>query len=184
MILLHTGQTACHKRFNSGPIVPFGAEIHHTPISQKDKQRPNQFGKKMLPSICMDRALRVGGCTGDWLIADWEDIEYLPATGVHVKRFKSQEVGIITVPRKHMFPCAGGVAGNFKKKALKARATWKQATKSHQQLVLSTEDEDDFWSMSGEKIYRHHVAPRESTTRSSRIIVPNFSSVHRRAQAN
>ena len=35
-----------------------------------------------------------GGWTGDFVIADWPDIENEVASHVHVKRFKFEEVGI------------------------------------------------------------------------------------------
>ena len=46
-----------------------------------------------------------GGWTGALLIADWDETERYAASDVHAKRFKFQEIGVITV-RGDNFPCA------------------------------------------------------------------------------
>ena len=61
--------------------------------SQKTKGLLHQFGKKMFPAIFIGYALISGeGWTGDWIIADWHDIENNVASEVHVARLKSKEV--------------------------------------------------------------------------------------------
>ena len=99
----HTRQTGRQKvtvrpRFGTSfdcPNVPFGAEIYLNPISTKDKCRVHQCGTKMLPGRFMGYSLTSGeGWTGDLIIVDWHDVETIVASEVHVKRFKSKEVGI------------------------------------------------------------------------------------------
>ena len=67
------------------------------PISTKDKSRLHQIGKQMLPGTSIGCALKSGGDwteTEDLIIAHWHNIENHVASEVHVKRFKSKEVGI------------------------------------------------------------------------------------------
>ena len=81
------------RRFGTtfdGPVTPFGAEIYFNPFTTKDKRR-HQFGTKMLPRIYMGYTENSGGgWTGDFIIADWHDIEKNVASEVHAKRFKSK----------------------------------------------------------------------------------------------
>ena len=59
--------------------------MNHKPMSQKDKHRLHELGKKMRPGIFMEYTLRTGGgWTGDLLIADWENIHNHSATEIHV----------------------------------------------------------------------------------------------------
>ena len=52
----------------------------------------------MFPGILVGHALNSGGgWTGDVTIVDWHDTENNVASEVHVKRFKSKEVGISTI---------------------------------------------------------------------------------------
>ena len=54
-------------------------------------------------------ALRnAGGWSGDFLVADGEDLEKNIASDVHVKSFKSQEGQVTTVQGMFVFPCADG----------------------------------------------------------------------------
>ena len=70
-----------------GPIRSCGADILYKPISQKDKHRLHQFGKKVLTGIKYAPHTR-GGWTRDLPIAGWVDLEKNVASEVHVKKFK------------------------------------------------------------------------------------------------
>ena len=63
----------------------------------------------MLPGKFTGYALNSGGgWTGDLIIADWHDIEKYVASEVHVKRFKSEEVGFKKLQDVFTFLCANG----------------------------------------------------------------------------
>ena len=92
--------------------------------------------------------------SGDLLIADWDDLVKNIASEVHVKRLKSEEVQVTTVQGKCVTPCADGPLkqeghvvsrhlrfDNFKNKTMTREATLTRR-------------------ISGDYVYRHHVAPR------------------------
>ena len=80
---------------SDGSVIPFGAAISFNPIFTKDNCRLHQFGTKMDPGIFNRHALNSGGgWTRGMIIADWHNIENNVASDVHVKRFKSREVGL------------------------------------------------------------------------------------------
>ena len=70
---LADGETPYERRFGEplkGPIIPPGAMVEYHPISIRDQSRLHQFGKKVLPGICLGYALVVGEIwKGDILIA-------------------------------------------------------------------------------------------------------------------
>ena len=66
------------------------------PIATKDKSRLRQVRYKGARRN-KQHALHLGGGTRDLIIADWHDSENNVAFEVHVKRFKSKEIGIINV---------------------------------------------------------------------------------------
>ena len=52
-----------------GPIIPFGSLVDYHPISTKDQSKIHQFGKKVLPGLCLGYALYAGGIwKGDVLV--------------------------------------------------------------------------------------------------------------------
>ena len=72
--LLADGKTPCERRFGEsfkGPLIPFGALLEYLPISERDKPRIHQFGKKVSSGILIGYALIAGRIwKGDVLIAD------------------------------------------------------------------------------------------------------------------
>ena len=81
------------------------------PISTKDKSRLHPIEKQMLPGTSIGYALKSGGGwteTEDLIIAHWHNIENHVASEVHVKRFKSKEVGIKKLQEASICPCADG----------------------------------------------------------------------------
>ena len=58
------------------PIILFGSMVECHPISAKDQSRHHQFGKKVLPGICLGYALHADRIwRGDILVADIEELE-------------------------------------------------------------------------------------------------------------
>ena len=57
-------ETPYERRFGErfkGQVTPSGAMVDVHPISAKDESRLHQFGKKVLPGICLGHALVAGG---------------------------------------------------------------------------------------------------------------------------
>ena len=88
--LLSDGKTPYERRFGEpfkGPIIPFAAVVESHPISVRDRLRLHQFGKKVLPGICLGCELIAGGnWKGDILIADLEDLEKLDASEIYPRK--------------------------------------------------------------------------------------------------
>ena len=127
------------KRFDvpcNGPIKSFGATISHRPISQKDKQRLDQFGNSA-PGRFMGYALPAGEWSGDLLIADSDDLEKKHRLrSRRPERFKSQEVQVTTahgntschvmmdlLSKKDTSSLDLSVTDNFKKKTMMREAS-------------------------------------------------------------
>ena len=67
------------EKFSQGPVIPFGSmmECRHL-ISAKDQRRLHQFGKKILPGMCLGYALCAGRIwEGAIMAADIEELEKL-----------------------------------------------------------------------------------------------------------
>ena len=63
------------RKTTEGPIIPFGAEVQCRPISTNDQSRLHQFGKKVLPGICLGYALVARRIwKGDIMVADIEEL--------------------------------------------------------------------------------------------------------------
>ena len=73
------GETAWKLRFGedfSGPIIPFGNEVHYYPSCPEDKKRLHKYGDKLLPGIFVGYDQRCGGgWTGALLVIDQEEID-------------------------------------------------------------------------------------------------------------
>ena len=116
----------------------------------------------MLPGIFTRHELRAGGgWSGDLLTADWEDLDNLSASTMHVKKFNRQEV-----PQESTlsFPCADGSLKVFELPR-PHRGEWAAEGNLMQEVgETSFEDEDGkhFGSMSGDVTYRHHEVHRST----------------------
>ena len=175
------GKTPYERRFGKpfgGPVIPFGSLVEYHPIA-KDQSRIHQFGKKVLPGLFLGYALYAGGIwKGDVLIADLEELETIDASEIYSKRLNAKEV-IFPKQGEFIFPIADG----------RIKIPWRRsrtenihfdtaATNSrighvdflgesegsfpqlHDSLPVAGEAMNDFWSMSGSIIHRHHVEPR------------------------
>ena len=180
--LLSDGKTPYERRFGQpfkGPIIPFGSLVEYHPITAKDQSRIHQFGKKVLPGLFLGYALYAGGIwKGDVLIADLEELETMDASEIYSKRLNAKEV-IFPKQGEFIFPIADG-----RIKTLGGDQELRTSTlirhrpiqgdshidflgesegslpQPHDSLPDAGEAINDFWSMSGSFIYRHHVEPR------------------------
>ena len=112
--LLADGKTPYERRFGEsfkGPIIPFGALVEYLPVSERDKARIHQFGKKVLPGIFPGYTLIVRGIwKGDILIADIEELEKLGASEIYPRTLNAKEVLITQKDGEFVFLVADGSA--------------------------------------------------------------------------
>ena len=180
--LLSDGKTPYERRFGKpfeGPVIPFGSLVEYHPITAKDQSRIHQFGKKVLPGLFLGYALYAGGIwKGDVLIADLEELETMDASEIYSKRLNAKEV-IFPKKGEFTFPIADGrIKTPGEDQALRTSTLIRPRRsrgeghvdflgesegsfpQPHDSLPVAGEAMNDFWSMSGSFIYRHHVEPR------------------------
>ena len=180
--LLSGGKTPYERRFGQpfkGPIIPFGSLVEYHPITAKDQSRIHQFGKKVLPGLFLGYALYAeGNWKGDVLIADLEELETMDASEIYSKKIQCER-GDIPKQGVFIFPIADGriktLGGDqelrtstlVRHRPIQGESTndflgeseW-SLPQPHDSLPVAGEAMNDFWSMSGSFIYRHHVEPR------------------------
>ena len=181
--LLSDGKTPCERRFGEpfkGPIIPFGSLVEYHPITAKNKPRIHHFGKKVLPGMFLGYALYAGGIwKGDVLVADLEELETMDASEIYSKRLNAKEVIFPREKGEFIFPIADGrikpLGGDQDLRTSSLIRDRPIQGESHLDFLGESEGSlppphdsfpdageaiNDFWSMSGNFIYRHHVEPR------------------------
>ena len=153
--------------------------VEYYPITATDQSRTHQFGKKVLPGLFLGYALYAGGIwKGDVLIADLKELETMDASEIYSKRLNAKEV-IFPKQGEFIFPIADG-----RIKTLRGDQDLRTSTlvrhrpiqgesnidflgesegslpQPHDSFPDAGEAINDFWSMPGNFIYRHHVEPR------------------------
>ena len=170
--LLSDGKTPYERRFGiqfNGQVIPFGAMVEYHPISAKDLSRLHQFGPKVLPCIFLGYVLYAGRIwKGDILVADIEELEKMDASEIHAKRLNAKEV---------LTPMNGEISGEGQvlrtstlirdrqdrgeeQENLQGESDGSSSTLRQDSSWYDGEAKSDFWSISGDFIYRHHVEPR------------------------
>ena len=151
--LLSDGKTPYERQFGipfDGPVILLGAMVEYHPNSAKDLSRLHQLGPNVLPGILLGFALDVGGIwKGDILVADIEELEQMDASEIYAKRLNAKEVLTPMSGEKFIFPIADGT--------LKLSADGSCSTPLRDSLWYDGDARNDFWSISGNFIYRHHV---------------------------
>ena len=181
--LLSDGKTPYERRFGQplkGQIIRFGSLVEYYPISAKDQSRIHQFGKKVLPGLFLGYALYAGGIwKSDVLVADLEELETMDASEIYSKRLNAKEVIFPKEKGEFLFPIADGrIKTPGGDQDLRTSTLIRQRPiqgGSHIDFLGESEGSltpphdsfpdaggaiNDFWSMSGNFIYRHHVEPR------------------------
>ena len=153
--------------------------VEYYPISAKFQSRIHQFGKNVLPGLFLEYALNAGRIwKGDVLVADLEELETMDASEIYSKRLNAKEV---IFPQKGVFtfPITDGrIKTPGEDQALRTSTLIRprpiqgeghvdflgesegSLPQPHDSLPDACEAIHDFWSMSGNTIYRHHVEPR------------------------
>ena len=180
--LLSDGKTPNERRFGQpfiGSIIPYGSLVEYHPITSKDQSRIHQFGKKVLPGLFHGYALYAGGIwKGDILIADFEELETMDASEIYSKRLNAKEV---IFPKQGEFiflitdgriKTSGGDQDLRTPTLVRHRPIQGESNidflgdselslpQHHDSFPDAGETINDFWSMSGSFIYRHHVESR------------------------
>ena len=139
----------------------------------------HQFGKEVLPGLLPGYALPAGGIwKGGALIADPEEPETTDAPEIYTKKPNAKEV-IFPRQGEFKFPIADGrirtLGGDQELRTstlVRPRPIQGEGhidflgesegslPQPHDSLPDAGEAMTDFWSMSGNYIYRHHVEPR------------------------
>ena len=177
------GKTPYERRFGQpfkGPIIPFGSLVEYRRKTAKDQSRIHQFGKKVLPGLFLGYALyAVRIWKGDVLVADLEELETMYASEIYSKRLNAKEVIFPKEKGELIFPIAGGrihhLGGDQDLRTSTSIRHRPNRGESHLDFLGESEGSlppphdsfpdaseatNDFWSMSGNFIYRHHVEPR------------------------
>ena len=181
--LLSDVKTPYERRFGQpfkGPIIPFGSLVEYHSITSKDQSKIHQFGKNVLPGLFLGYALYAGRIwKGDVLIADLEELETMDASEIYSKKTQCQRGDISQSKKRIYFPIADGrinplggdqdlrtstferdhsIRGEGQREFLgEPEGSLPQPQDS---LPDACEAINDFWSMSGSFIHRHHVEPR------------------------
>ena len=181
--LLSDGKTPYERRFGQpfkGPIIPFGSLVEYHPITAKDQSRIHQFGKKVLPGLFLGYALHAGRIwKDDLMVADIEELETMDASEIYSKRLNAKEVIFPKEKGELIFPIADGrikfAGGEQELRTSTLIRDHPIRGESHRDFLGESEGSlpppqdslqdageasNDFWSMSGNLTYRHHVEPR------------------------
>ena len=181
--LLSDGKTPNERRFGQpfkGPIIPFGSLVEYYPISAKDQSRIHQFGKTVLLGLFLGYALYAGGIwKGDLLVADLEELETMDASEIYSEGLNAKEVTFPKENGKFIFPAADGrinLSGRDQElrtpTLIQEHPIWGEGhvdflgesegslPPPQDSLPDAGEAINDFWSMSGNFIFTHHIEPR------------------------
>ena len=188
------GKTPYERRFGQpfkGPIIPFGSLVEYHPFTAKDQSRIHQFGKKVLPGLFLGYALFAEGIwKGVVLFEDLEELETTDASEIYSKRLNAKEV-IFPKQGEFIFPIVDGrikTLGGDQERRTSTLVRHRPIQGESNIDFLGESDGslpqpqdsfpdvgeaiNDFWSMSGSFIYRHHVEPRVKLLLAERRIIP------------
>ena len=177
------GRPPYERRFGQpfkGPIIPFGSLVEYHPISAKDQSRIHQFRKKVSPGLFLGKALYTERIwKGDTLVADIEELETMDASEIYSKRLNAKEVILPKENGNFIFPIADGriklpggdqelrTSTLIREHPIQGESNIDflgepegSLPQPQDSLPDAGEAMNDFWSMSGSFIYRHHVEPR------------------------
>ena len=158
-------------------------KVEYYPVAAKDQSRIHQFGKKVLPGLFLGYALYAGGIwKGDILVADIEELETMDASEIYSQRLNAKKVIFPKGKGEFIFPIADGriklPGGDQDLKTSTSIRHRPIRGENHHDFLGESEGSlppppdsfpdaseaiNDFWSMSGNFIYRHHVKPRVTT---------------------
>ena len=153
--------------------------VEYHPITAKDQSRIHQFGKKVLLGLFLGYALYAGeiGKVTYWL-QTLEELETMDASEIYSKRLNAKEVIFPPKQGEFIFQIADGrikILGGDQELRTSTLVWQPIQGDGHVDFLGESEGSlpqpqdsfpdageaiNDFWSMSGKFIYRHHVEPR------------------------
>ena len=100
-------------RFNEdfrGPIIPFGAEVHYFPLSQKDKARVHQMADKYMCGISAGYKQHAAGRWAKNLkVIDWDELnESERISQVYLRDLSADQVWPQMKEGRFIFPSMNG----------------------------------------------------------------------------
>ena len=174
--LFSDGKTPYERRFGQpfkGPIIPFGSLVEYLPYNCEGSVTNPSIWKESLTWIVPRIRWK-----GDVLISDLEELETMDASEIYSKRLNAKEV-IFPKQGEFIFPIEegriktpGGDQELRTSTLVRPRPIQGEGhidflgesegslPQPHDSLPDAGEAMNDFWSMSGSFIYRHHVEPR------------------------
>ena len=154
----------------SGPIIPFGSMIRYHPISAKDQSRLHQFGKNVLLGIFLEHVV-CGRASSGGHQGRIEELENLDTSEKHARWLSAKEVLMLKMVKISCSNCLEEIM--FSEGWPQFTITLHEATnttvflqgesdESHSSDTLTDDGEarNDFPSIEGNHVYRHHVEPR------------------------
>ena len=187
--LLSDGKTPYERRFGqsfNGPIIPFGLLVEYHPFNCEGPVKNPSTWKETLTCI-VPRTCSVRGegiWKGDVLVADLEELETMDASEIYSKRLNAKEVIFPKEKGEFIFPIADGrikTAGGDQElrtsTLVRHRPSQGESNmdflgesegslpQPQDSLPDASDAMNDFWSMSGNFTYRHHVEPKSNFTR-------------------
>ena len=140
-----------------------GATVEYHPNSARDQSRLHEFGKKVFLGILLGYVLIAGGKSkGHILVADIEELGKLDASEIHARfhyslsqmeqqNFVEEIMDRESTPWQYHPVRSEDLRGEFQ-----GNSDGSQPTEAHD----DAEARNDFWSIEGDFIYRHHTEPR------------------------
>ena len=181
--LLSDGKNPYQRRFGE----PFEKDqssrlVHWLSIthSLRPVKNPSIWKESLTWIVPRIRTVRGGILKGDVLVADIEELESMDASEIYSKRLNAKEVIFPKENEKFIFPAADGriklpggdqdlrtstligdhpIRGEGQRDCL-GESEESPPSPSQDSHLDASEARNDFWSMSGNFIYRHHVEPR------------------------
>ena len=177
--LLSDGKTPHDRRFGipfTRPVIPFGAMVEYHPLRRTYRDYINwaQKSSQVYSSVMTWK--------GDLMVADMEELEEMDASEIHARRLNAKEVLKPMKGDNFIFPVADGTVktpGRDRRlrpsTLIRDRPEWgeEQEVFRRESYGLSSpnplqndstldeaEAKNDFWSTTGDFIYRHHMEPR------------------------
>ena len=156
----------------NGPVIPFGAMVAYHHISAKDQSRLHQLGPKVLPCTILGNALHAGKIwKGDIVVADIQELGEMDASEIYAETLNPKAVLTPKNGEHFIFPVIanGTVKFSGRGQVLRTstfirdrpdRGKGSSSTPFQDSSLYDGEATNDFWSMSGNFVYRYHIEPR------------------------
>ena len=194
------GKAPYERRFGQpfkGPIIPVGSLVEYYPKNcEGPVKNPSIWKESFTWIVPWIRSVRGGIWKGDVLIADLEELETMDASEIYSKRLDAKEV-IFPKQGEFIFPIADGrikTPGGDQEPRTSTLTRHRpiqgesnidflgesegSLPQPHDSLPDAGEAINDFWSMSGSFIYRHHVEPRVKLYSPRERIIPYSTEIH------